>query len=58
MAVTVSKLNGGPYSLQSATIAGIAKYGATCVLTRVGGNAADTLAGDISLAAVHAVRVS
>jgi hypothetical protein len=55
---TIFKVSGGPYDLNSNTVAGVAKYGATVVVSRIGGNAADTYDADINLSSLHAVRVS
>jgi len=58
MIQTVFKIGGQTYSLNANTINGVQKYGATVVLSRVGGNGADTFAGDINLASLHVVRVT
>jgi len=55
---TVFKIGGETYSLNSNTIAGIAKYGATVVVSRTGGDAADTFDADINVSSLHAVRIT
>jgi len=54
---TVFKI-GGPYNLNANTINGVSKYGATVVLSRLGGDGADTFAADINVSSLHAVRVT
>lgn len=55
---TVFKLSAQTYSLNANTIAGVQKYGATVVVSRIGGNAADTFDADINVASLHVVRVT
>lgn len=57
-ASVVSLMAGGPFALDENTIDGVDKYGATVVVSRIGGNGADTLDGDASLSSLHAVRVT
>lgn len=55
---TVFKIGGQTYSLNSNTIAGVQKFGATIVVSRLGADEDDDFAGDINLASLHAVRVT
>ena len=46
------------YTMGDFTVAGVGNKGGAATVARVGGAAADTLAGDVHLAALHIVRVT
>lgn len=54
----IFKIGGQTYTLASSTVNGVAKYGATVVVSRIGGNGADTLDADSYVSSLHVVRVT
>lgn len=52
------RIGAAVYTLDTFTVGDVTRPGGVYTISRVGGDAADTLDGDIHLAAIHLVRVS
>ena len=54
----VDAVGGQTYSLGTSTVAGVAKYGHSIKISRLGSHADDTFPADMLLGAIHIVRVT